>query len=307
MERCTLTVDIIEAKDLRGADIGGKSDPYVKIKHVHGLHKGAQTKTIKKTLNPVWKETFTLFFYHTCRELCFKIYDHDKISKDDLLGKSYYPIAALMDGTEKDLWLPVRYKGSQKGELHIKLKVQWVFPLCVVGQWHPTKGDNVYIGMGWDMKKKKKIDLDASVIALSPENTPICTVSFKNLQGLEGAIQHLGDNKTGEGKGDDEQILLDLPKLPPACTKIVIVITSFNGQPLNEAKSAYIRLFGEEGTMAFYRIQTMLDSTAMLFGVLMKNPAVNQWFLQVFAQPLNGTTVDQTLPAAVGLLNACHF
>jgi tellurium resistance protein TerZ len=309
MERNKLVVEVIEGQDLKAADLNGKSDPFVKIRHSHGLHKGATTKTIKKTLNPSWKETFNLEFYHTCRELRFKVYDYDKITKNDCIGKCVYPIANLMDGQEKDVWLPLRLKRHEKGRLHLKMKATWCFPLMTLNTWVPCRGEPACgVGLGWDFNKKKKMDLDASVIAVGDDHQPICTVSFKNLEGLDGAIRHMGDNRTGEGKGDDEQIMFEFARFPPHCSKVIVVITSFTGAPLSQSKSAYLRLFDEKGaTVAFHRLGQLHDSTGLLFGVLQKNPA-GQWHFQVVAQPCAGTTVEETVPAAIALMNThCHF
>ena len=78
---------IIEAINLPAVDSNGKSDPYIKIYSIsENKYKIGRTKTIKKTLDPVWNE---FFFFNGLRtdELYFELFDYDFLSSDDYLGK----------------------------------------------------------------------------------------------------------------------------------------------------------------------------------------------------------------------------
>ena len=100
-ENVTLAIKVVEAKNLRAADIN-TSDPYCVLKF-NGIEK--KTKVIDSTLNPIWNQ----FFYFNItsflsNELSIKIFDKDKLSKDDLLDEITIPIQNLQCGIVEDKW-----------------------------------------------------------------------------------------------------------------------------------------------------------------------------------------------------------
>ncbi|MET9877947.1 TerD family protein [Actinacidiphila glaucinigra] len=110
---------------------------------------------------------------------------------------------------------------------------------------------SVRMGLGWEPAYRgKDIDLDASVIAYGPQRNHIESCYFGRLTILNGAVQHSGDNLTGEGAGDDEVITVHLGGLPPEVTGLVFTVNSFSGQKFNQVAKAYCRLMdgatGEE-------------------------------------------------------------
>lgn len=102
---------------------------------------------------------------------------------------------------------------------------------------------SVTMGLGWEPAfRGKSIDLDASVIAYGPDRKKIDNCFFGKLMILGGAIQHSGDNLTGEGAGDDEAITVHLGGVPPEVTGLVFVVNSFSGQKFSDVAKAYCRL-----------------------------------------------------------------
>ena len=88
----------------------------------------------------------------------------------------------------------------------------------------------VLVGLGGDTNKYSgcaDFDLDASVFCQNDRGvtTPDGFVFYNNLQAYDGAVQHMGDNRTGEGDGDDEQIVVDLTRIPAHIQKIAVTIT----------------------------------------------------------------------------------
>ena len=112
-------------------------------------------------------------------------------------------------------------------------------------------------GLGWDVAKKSggwlslspDFDLDAFVVCLD-ENQKLTNKSdiiyFGNLRHSSGAITHLGDNLTGKGEGDDEQIIVDLPKVPAKISKLLFMINIYESkkrkQELSQVENAFVRL-----------------------------------------------------------------
>ncbi|WP_349345356.1 TerD family protein [Streptomyces rapamycinicus] len=110
---------------------------------------------------------------------------------------------------------------------------------------------SVKMGLGWEPAfRGKDIDLDASVIAFGVDRKKIDACFFGKLAILNGAIQHSGDNLTGEGGGDDESITVHLGGLPAEVTGLVFTVNSFSGQKFTDVAKAYCRLLdaqtGEE-------------------------------------------------------------
>ncbi len=108
------------------------------------------------------------------------------------------------------------------------------------------------VGLGWDINKYDggfDFDLDASAFLLG-ENGMLQRdedfVFYNNLQHPSGAVTHTGDNLTGEGEGDDEQILIDFTKIPENIKKIAICVTIHDAQArrqnFGQVSNAYIRI-----------------------------------------------------------------
>ncbi|NLI58290.1 MAG: TerD family protein [Clostridium sp.] len=122
-----------------------------------------------------------------------------------------------------------------------------------------TKGNpgltKVMIGLGWDTNKYDggyDFDLDAAVF-LTNESGKVTNdldfVFYNNLKHQSGAVEHQGDNLTGEGEGDDEQILVDLTKVPQNIAKIAFTVTihdaDVRGQNFGQVSNAFIRVVND--------------------------------------------------------------
>jgi stress response protein SCP2 len=101
----------------------------------------------------------------------------------------------------------------------------------------------VAMGLGWDPAAAgRSIDLDASAIAIDRRGKKADSVWFMSKSAFRGAIEHSGDNLTGDGAGDDETITVALDALPADVDAVVFVVNSFQGQKFTEVRSAYCRL-----------------------------------------------------------------
>lgn len=115
----------------------------------------------------------------------------------------------------------------------------------------------VMIGLGWDTNKYSggdEFDLDASAFLVDGNNR--CQqdtdfVFYNNLQHPSGGVTHTGDNRTGEGEGDDEQILVDFSKIPANIDRIGITVTIHDAearsQNFGQVSNAFVRVVNEEG------------------------------------------------------------
>ena len=90
--------------------------------------------------------------------------------------------------------------------------------------------------------KEVDVDLDASCILFDEQNNAVDAVWFRQLRSKDGSIQHTGDNRTGAGDGDDEQIIVNLAQVPANIKSLVFTVNSFTGQNFSQIANATVRL-----------------------------------------------------------------
>jgi stress response protein SCP2 len=158
----------------------------------------------------------------------------------------------------------------------------------------------VMVGLGWDEVEQKRgffapkpqpIDCDASAILL--KNGKLAgkqdLVYFGNLSHKSGTAQHMGDNLTGQGEGDDEQIIVDLAKMPSEYDRIVIVVNIYQAyqrkQHFGLIKNAFIRLVDAKTNTEMCKYNLSEDysgMTAMIFGEIYRHEG--EWKFNAIGQ-----------------------
>jgi len=151
-----------------------------------------------------------------------------------------------------------------------------------------TKGNpglnKVMVGLGWDVNQFDTggdFDLDAAAFLLT-DNGKISTqndfVFYGNLEHTSGSVKHMGDNLTGAGEGDDEQINVDLSLVPASISKIAFTVTIYEAearrQNFGQVNNAFIRIYNEVNGEELLRYDLGEDfsiETAAVFGELYKN------------------------------------
>ena len=151
-----------------------------------------------------------------------------------------------------------------------------------------TKGNpglkKVVVGLGWDVNAFDTggaFDLDAAAFMLADNGRTTGSqdfVFYGNLTHPSGSVQHMGDNLTGEGDGDDEQITVDLSLVPANITKIAFTVTIYDAevrrQNFGQVNNAFIRIYNEETGEELLRYDLGEDfsiETAAVFGELYKS------------------------------------
>ena len=140
------------------------------------------------------------------------------------------------------------------------------------------------VGLGWDVNMFDtggSFDLDTAAFLLGMNGkvrTSDDFVFYGNLRHVSGAVEHLGDNTTGEGEGDDEQILIDLSKVPADITRITFTVTIYEAderrQNFGQINNAFIRIVDEvkgEELIRFDLGEDFSIETAAVFGELYKH------------------------------------
>ncbi|WP_343518470.1 TerD family protein [Sphingomonas sp.] len=157
--------------------------------------------------------------------------------------------------------------------------------------------DEIMVGLGWDVRATdgQDFDLDASAFLLNASgkvrsDSDFC---FYNNKDVGGAVIHQGDNRTGEGDGDDEQIKITLSKTPADVDKVAIAVTihegESRGQSFGQVSNAFIRLVDNKTGTEIVRYDLSEDAsveTAMILGEVYRN--AGEWKFRAVGQGFKG-------------------
>lgn len=179
-----------------------------------------------------------------------------------------------------------------------------------------TKGNaglkKIVVGLGWDeaqqeqgkglfgslfSAQKQDIDCDASAILCDGNGKYMDKndiVFYNNLHHTSGAVNHMGDNLTGAGEGDDEQLTVDLSALPDKYQKITFVVTIYKArerrQHFGMIRNAFIRIVDASSNRELFRYnlsENYDNMTSMIFGEVYRHDG--EWKFSAIGQ---GTTDD---------------
>jgi len=173
-----------------------------------------------------------------------------------------------------------------------------------------TKGGNVNlskeapgltqmtIGLGWEPRATDGQDFDLDAIAFLLNDAGKVRndqdfIFFNNLKSSDGSVEHTGDNRTGEGDGDDEAIKVNLANVPSDVIKIAVCAIIYEGQARNQnfgqVADAFIRVVNDNGNTEIARYDLSEDSsteTAMIFGEIYRHNG--EWKFRAVGQGFSG-------------------
>jgi tellurium resistance protein TerD len=146
----------------------------------------------------------------------------------------------------------------------------------------PTGLGDCVVGCGWDASKRgKSFDLDLVAICLDQNGHLVDSnwfVYYGNLKAPGKVIKHSGDNLTGKGDGDDEQIEFDFPNIPPQVQRVLIAVNIYQsaskGQTFSNVQNAFVRVFDKKTgkELAYYNLGNNFGGYAiMIFGELYRD------------------------------------
>lgn len=153
-------------------------------------------------------------------------------------------------------------------------------------------------GLGWDARVTdgQDFDLDASVFMVGDDGKVLSDASFiffNNKQSACGSVEHQGDNRTGAGDGDDEQVKITLSKVPAEVKKLVFAVTIYDAEARKQnfgmVSNSFMRIFNNDSGAEFARFDLSEDAsteTAMVFGELYRNGA--EWKFKAVGQGFAG-------------------
>ena len=154
------------------------------------------------------------------------------------------------------------------------------------------------VGLGWDARVTdgQAFDLDASVFLVGDDGKVLSDshfVFYNNTTSPDGAVQHQGDNRTGEGDGDDEQIKIVLSKTPAEVEKVAVAVTIHDGesrgQSFGQVSNAFIRIVDAKSGAEIVRYDLSEDAsveTAMILGEVYRN--AGEWKFRAVGQGFKG-------------------
>lgn len=158
--------------------------------------------------------------------------------------------------------------------------------------------NNVLIGLGWDVRSTSgdAFDLDASVFMVGANGkvrSDADFVFYNQLRSTCGSVEHTGDNRTGEGEGDDESLKVALDKVPSAIERLVVAVTIHEAQARHQnfgmVRGAYIRVVNIDTGDEIVRFDLTEDAsveTAMIFGEVYRHSG--EWKFRAVGQGYAG-------------------
>jgi tellurium resistance protein TerD len=171
------------------------------------------------------------------------------------------------------------------------------------GQRESINAPKFTIGLGWDTNSSSTgtaFDLDASVFMLSDQKKLVSDenlVFYNNLISPDGAVEHTGDNLTGDGDGDDEQIKVDLSKADAKVNEICIVVTIHDAenrrQNFGQVRNSFIRIFDSVTNQDILKYELEEDfsiETAVEFGRIYKREG--NWKFEAVGVGMKGGLQD---------------
>ncbi|MEO6352099.1 MAG: TerD family protein [Oxalobacteraceae bacterium] len=169
-----------------------------------------------------------------------------------------------------------------------------------------VKLTKIIMGLGWDAMKTKgflgfgsktqEIDLDASCIMFDAQGNQTDAVWFRQLKSNDGSVVHTGDNRTGEGDGDDEQIVVDLTQVPANVKSLVFTVNSFTGQNFSQIENATCRIVNASNNqeVARFNLSTLGAHNAQIMAKLYRHDA--EWKMHAIGEIGNGRTFAELMP-----------
>lgn len=167
----------------------------------------------------------------------------------------------------------------------------------------------ISIGLGWDARVTTGHDFDLDASAFLVNEAGHCRneqdfIFYNNLKSVDGSVEHMGDNRTGEGDGDDEVIKIDLTKVPADIHRVAITVTIHDaqarGQNFGQVENAFARVINDETQQEVVRYDLSEDYSiedAMIFCEIYRHD--NEWKFRAIGQGFSGGLRD--LVAKYGL------
>ena len=160
----------------------------------------------------------------------------------------------------------------------------------------------MHVGLGWDFTENNVYDLDSSVLTFDKNINYLTKVNYQQLDAYDGLINLNGDDLTGEGDGDDEEIIVKLDLLPSEVQTFTVQLNSYRGNSLKNVKTAYIRLSTDSEVIGTYSINHAGDNIGLLIGSFSKDTE-GSWYFHPLNRVIPGNEVSQSISSVQTILH----
>ena len=161
----------------------------------------------------------------------------------------------------------------------------------------------LHVGLGWDYDASNTYDLDSSILTFDSDIKYLTNVNYQQLNAYGGIISLNGDDLTGRGDGDDEEIRILLDSLPSEVQIFTVQLNSFSRNILKYVKSAYIRLSTDTEVIGTYSITQAGENIGLLIGCFSKTTS-NTWYFKPLNKVIPGHVVTESITSIQEILHS---
>ncbi|MFI1462673.1 TerD family protein [Nocardia carnea] len=159
--------------------------------------------------------------------------------------------------------------------------------------------DFLMMGLGWDPAQRRlirhrEIDLNATALLFDGQQL-VDAVYHEQLTSQDGSVRHLGDSVTGDGKGDNEIISIDITRVPAVVDRIILLVTCYTGQTFAEIENPFCRLVdARDGTELLRHDLSPYATSGFVLAVLVRGE--HGWQLREVADTVNAQHPVEAVP-----------
>ena len=225
-----------------------------------------------------------------------------EISKvTDVTTQVYTPSGTQIDQVFQDIYYTEKQENISVTTIEIDYNIDYK-----EDENYKLYSNNLHFGLGWDYTSGNIYDLDSSVVTFNKNIQHLAEVYYSHLSEYSGAIKLNGDDTSGEGDGDDEEIRVSLNLLPSVVQMFTIQLNSYKGNSLKNVKSAYIRISAGTEVIGTYTIDDAGDNIGLLIGCFYKvtKNNIDEWYFKPLHDIIPGNVVTKSITTIQSILRS---